>query len=767
VSPQASLRGPAAALKIQIAGVVQGVGFRPFVYRLALAHDLRGWVLNGEDGVVIHAEGATQDLEAFVRGLQAQAPPAAQIVSLDTAWIDGEGFASFEIRASASTAPPTVRISPDLPVCEQCRRELFDSTDRRFAYPYINCTNCGPRYSIVLELPYDRARTTMRDWPLCEPCRREYLDPNDRRFHAQPVACEVCGPTYRLRGPGLVARADEAIAQAAGLLGAGAILAVKGIGGYHLACDAQNERAVAALRERKYRKERPFALMPRDLALARKLIELDAEAERLLASTARPIVLGLARRCLEGVAPDNREYGVVLPYAPLHHLLFAAGAPSVLVMTSANRSSEPIAYLDDDAFASLDGIADAFLAGERPIARRIDDSIARVGPQGPVILRRGRGLAPQAVAEIPSHKPILALGADLKNALTLVVDGVAFGSQHIGDLDQYAVRAAVVAPARDLCAMYEVETNELIVAFDAHPAYYSSEFAKSFAGERFAVQHHRAHIASVLAERGAWDEPVTGFAFDGTGYGDDGTIWGGEVFSGSLRSGLRRVAHLRTAALPGGDAAARFPVQAAAGFLAEAGDGVAFDRPPFEFPERFARARALVASGVRTFATTSMGRLFDTVAALLGFVREQTFEGQAAMWLEHVAREGVAASPYDFPSVGEELDYRPLLRAVIADRLAGRPVAQIARGFHGAVAQAIVASAAGFAARPLVVSGGVFQNSLLVELLHQACGDRLWMNRSVPPNDGGISLGQAALASVAAAGASPSVTARAAQGVAR
>ncbi len=744
-----TLRRAVTAVTIGVGGVVQGVGFRPCVYRLAMAHGVCGWVLNGEDGVRVHAEGDVDDVAGFVDALRAAPPPAAVVASFDVAAVEAGGFVSFEIRESRGDGAPTVRISPDLKLCDECRAELFDSGDRRFGYPYVNCTNCGPRYSIVLGLPYDRVRTTMRDWPLCAECSREYHDPADRRFHAQPVACASCGPHYRLIEGDLAAtRGTEAISRAAGLLACGAIVAVKGIGGYHLACDAFDNVAVATLRERKYRKERPFAVMARDLGVARELIDLSDDAERMLTSVARPIVLARARVEIPGVAPDNRELGVMLPYTPLHELLFAAGAPRSLVMTSANRSSEPIAYLDDDALATLTGIADAFLAGERPIARRIDDSIVRVGPQGPTILRRARGLAPAALATFPRGTPVIALGADLKNAVTLVVDGQAFGGQHAGDLQHFAARQAFGATVRDLCAMYEVDPARAIIAHDAHPQYYSTEFAASLGDQRVAIQHHRAHIASVLAEREAWETPVVGFAFDGTGYGDDGAIWGGEVFAGSLTAGLERVAHLRTVPLPGGDAAARFPVQAAAGFLHALGDRVAFEAKPFAFPERFFAARELIAKGVRTFPTSSMGRLFDAIAAIAGFTREQTFEGQAAMWLEHQAWQSGTVAPYAFGLAAGDFDSAPVVRAAIADRAAGRKSAEIARAFHGAVAAAIIALSDGFRGRPVVVSGGVFQNALLVELLANELGERLWMNHSVPPNDGGISLGQAAIAAI-------------------
>jgi len=741
------------ALDLRIHGVVQGVGFRPFVYRLAKRHALAGWVLNGESGVVVHVEGALAALDAFAHAVVDEAPAAATVASVQTTTGVREGFRDFVIRASDPTADrPTARIAPDMAACDACLRELFDPDDRRYKYPYINCTDCGPRYSIVLALPYDRPNTTMAPWAMCARCAAEYHDPADRRFHAQPVACPACGPTYVLRGDGREElRAAAAIDAAAALLRDGAIVAVKGIGGYHLACDAANAAAVGALRERKYRKERPFAVMARDLATARALIELDGEAEALLASVARPIVLAPARRILNGVAPDNRELGVMLPYAPLHHLLFASGAPGVLVLTSANRSSEPMVFDNDEALASLAGIADAFLTGERRIARRVDDSVARVTAAGPSVLRRARGLAPQAIATIPSTRPILAVGGDLKNAIALVVGGQAFVSQHIGDLDHVPARDAFDETVRDLCAMYGMREDELLVAHDAHPEYASTVYARAMAGEHVAIQHHRAHVASVLAERGAWDLEVVGAAFDGTGYGDDGTIWGGEFFAGSVRGGFTRVAHLRGAPLPGGDAAARFPVQAAAGFLSELSDLPDLGAAPFGFPARYEHARAMIEKNVRVFRTTSMGRLFDTVAALLGFTREITFEGQAAMWLEHLATTAAETAPYDFPLSAGELDHRPLLRAVIDDRARGRDAGVIARAFHTSVVGAIVRVHGELGeGRPLAASGGVFQNRLLVESLHARLGAALWLNHVVPANDGGLCLGQAALAATEA-----------------
>ncbi len=738
----------ASALDLRVRGVVQGVGFRPFVYRLAQRHALTGWVLNGESGVQVHVEGESAELDAFTHELLDEAPPAATIASLETAAAPCVGCTGFAIRESDASDRLTARIAPDMPACNACLTELFDPANRRYRYPYITCTDCGPRYSIIQALPYDRARTTMAGWPMCEDCAREYDDPADRRFHAQPLACPRCGPTYVLQRGGEDLRGTAAIATAAALLRQGAIVAMKGIGGYHLACDAANASAVGALRVRKYRKERPFALMARDLAIARRLVALDGEAQALLSSRARPIVLASALRELDGVAPDNSELGVMLPYAPLHYLLFASGAPDVMVMTSGNRSSEPMAYDDDEACATLSGIADAFLIGERGIARRVDDSVVRVTVLGASVLRRARGLAPQAVTTIPAVQPILAVGTDLKNASALVIDGQAFVGQHVGDLEYLGARQAFETTLRDLCDTYRVDTSTLLVAHDAHPEYVSTLHARSFAPRSVAVQHHRAHIASVVAERGAWDREVVGVAFDGAGYGDDGTLWGGEVFTGSVATGFQRAAHLRTAPLAGGDAAARFPVQAAAGFLAELDGLPDLSRPPFSFPPRYEQARAAIAKDVRTFTTSSMGRLFDTVAALLGFTREMTFEGQAAMWLEHLATRAYGDKGlYELPYRDGELDHRPLLVAIVRDRRGGCDPGRIAHAFHVAIADAVVRAHRTFGCDlPLVASGGVFQNRLLLALLSARLGDALWINRLVPPNDGGICLGQAALA---------------------
>ncbi len=750
------------ARTVRVRGMVQGVGFRPFVFRLARENSLAGWVLNEPHGVDIHLEGDEPALLAFLTNLEQQAPPAARITAVEVAAAEQSGLQDFTIHESQASGPPSVRISPDLPVCEDCLAELFDPANPRYRYPYINCTNCGPRYTVIESLPYDRANTTMQRWPMDALCSTQYSDPLDRRFHAQPIACPACGPQYRLEPA--TDTATPAIEAAAQLLCDGRIVAVKGIGGYHLACDANNGSAVQALRERKFRKERPFAVMVRSIEIARRLADMSCEAEALLTSPARPIVLAPAKVELPGVAPGNSELGLLLPYAPLHHLLFAAGAPDVLVMTSANRSSEPISYEDADARRQLSGIADAFLIGERPIARRVDDSVARAGVFGPMILRRSRGYAPGVAARLPMERPLLAVGADLKNTITLVVDGQAFVSQHIGDLDHYASLQSFARTIRDLVAMYEVSWDKLLVVHDLHPQYASTIHALGLpAHEKLAVQHHRAHIASVLAEKEAWEERVIGVSFDGTGYGDDGSIWGGEFFAGSMTQGFRRVMRLRTAALAGGDAAARYPVQCAAGFLSQIDGLPDLTKPPFHFPRRYRNALQLIDKQIRTFETTSMGRLFDAAAALLGFTREVSFEGQAAMWLEQLARAGAGSDAYPFPISGVTLDFRPLLSAVVHDRLCGRDPAAIARAFQRGVARGLCSAVKtlgeSHGAHTAVLSGGVFQNEMLlhdVKDILEPEGIRIWTNACVPPNDGGISLGQAALAAFEHCGARPS-----------
>lgn len=740
------------ARRLRVRGIVQGVGFRPFIYRLALEHDLKGWVQNDAAGVEAQLEGSLKALEAFLVAIKHQTPPAARIEALKLETVALENFADFTIRQSSTLEPPSTRISPDIAVCDDCLIELFDPQNNRYQYPFINCTNCGPRYSIILELPYDRERTTMRDWKMCKDCEREYRDPRNRRFHAQPIACAKCGPHLELRQTEHILNGDmAAILETVKLLQHGEILAIKGIGGYHLACDARNTQAVQCLRMRKFRKEKPFAVMAANLETARSLIELTPESEVLLTSSARPIVLATAKLELGFVAPDAHELGVMLPYTPVHHLLFAHGAPEVLVMTSANRSNEPIAYLDEDGLQQLSGIADAFLIGQRGIARRVDDSLMRTSG----VLRRARGLTPASVATLPTSEPILTVGADLKNTIALVVNGQVIVSQHIGDLEEVATFSAFEQTVGDLCKMHAIHLEDCLVAHDLHPAYRSTQFALELpARAHVPVQHHQAHIASVLAEQQAFDTRVLGIALDGTGYGSDGAIWGGEFFVGSLVEGFERVAHLENAVLIGGDAAARFPVQAAAGFLV-ALETPDLTLPPFDFPKRYNTALEMVRRNFQTHLTSSAGRLFDTVAALCGFTREITFEGQAAIWLEHLARQAKTVKPYTMHFNGRTLEHKGVLGCINQDRIRGRDVREIALAFHRGLANGLCQAAKvlceNHALETVVLSGGVMQNTLLLEMIRSKLLEHklaVWVNQIVPTNDGGICLGQAAICAV-------------------
>ena len=744
---------------LRVRGLVQGVGFRPFVFTLARRHGLTGWVMNSSDGVDITVEGVSVAIDAFVSDVRGSAPAAARIDGIAIERTVPAGASGFHIRESGRGGPPSTQVAPDLPVCDDCLRELFDPSNRRFRYPYINCAGCGPRFSLTTTLPYDRAGTTMAGWSMCEECRREYHDPANRRLHAQPIACPACGPQFVLTaGAAAALTAHDAVEEAARLLRTGGIVAIKGLGGYHLACDAHDRDAIERLRARKFRKDRAFAVMVKGIPEAAALVHCDRAAESLLASPGRPIVLAVPRRHLPGVAPGHPRLGIMLPYTPLHHLLFASGAPDAVVMTSGNRSNEPIAYDDLDACARLDGIADAFLVGERPIARRVDDSVAQATAFGPAMVRRSRGYAPARVARLDTDEPILAVGGDLKNAVALVVRGDVMVSQHIGDLEHHEARAAFEATIRDLLTLYEVDPSSLTVVHDAHPQYVSSCHALEIpAARRHAVQHHRAHVASVVAERGALNTRVLALAFDGTGFGDDGTIWGGELFAGSAVDGFDRVAHLRPAPLPGGDAAAAYPAQAAAGFLAGLDDMPDLMAPPFMLPARYGQARRLVSSGVRTFTTSSAGRLFDVAAALLGFTRETTFEAQAATWLEQQAESASRSAPVPFEFRDGIIDWRPALRAIVSLRLAGEAVSAIAHGFHRGFAEVSAGAASSLAVRhgaaAIVLTGGVFHNATLVGLMEERLRGRampVWTNGAVPPGDGGLSLGQAALASVRA-----------------
>jgi len=780
-------------VNLRVRGVVQGVGFRPFVYRIGNGHGLAGWVKNDGEGVLVEATGTAPQLDAFARALVEEAPFAADVETVtevtrrtasDEAHaayleaVDAPADApAFTIRASGERGHPTTLISPDLPICPDCLRELFDPNDRRHHYPFINCTNCGPRWSIIEDLPYDRPFTTMKDFPLCEACAAEYHDPLDRRFHAQPVACAACGPKVHWRDAHgtVLAEGEAAIRACADALTEGHVVAVKGLGGYHLACDARNDTAVTLLRERKARRDKPFALMARDLAIVDDVVLLSDAGRALLTSTPTPIVLAPRKTDAlpTGLAPESRDYGVMLPYTPVQHLLFDAGAPPLLVMTSANRAGEPIAYRDEEALERLGGdapMADFFLTGERPIARRVDDSVAAVLSGEPVVFRRARGYAPAPVAQHDAwREPLLAVGAGLKNTVLLATDGYAFGSQHLGDLDDFDALLAFHEAVADLLSMWDVNPHEAWIAHDLHPDYPSTRHALDLGGHTVAIQHHEAHVASVAAERGAWETRLLGFAFDGTGLGHDRTVWGGEVFHGSILEGFTRVGHLAPVPLPGGDAAARTPAQAAVGFLQECDADLW--KPRLD-EKRTWMAERMITADVNTPRTSSMGRLFDTVSALCGFEGTMSFEGQAAMALEALAWQGEDAPPFgpdgllDHDASRRLLDegyplrsrdgvwqVSSMLQVLLEDLAAGRPATVVAVRFHAGLARAVRMAAQEASSRvafdAVALSGGVWHNRLLHELTVRDLRDAgfdVWWNQKVPLGDGGIALGQAALA---------------------
>jgi len=740
---------------IRIEGIVQGVGFRPFVYQAAQRLGLAGWVRNDSRGVTIEAEGEAAQLTAFLRVLRQEHPPLAAISRFEVAELPLQHAPGFAIRHSEDEAVKTAQISPDTYVCPDCLAELFDPLDRRYRYPFINCTNCGPRYTIVTGIPYDRPNTTMADFPLCPACRAEYEDPASRRFHAQPNACPVCGPQLNLVDGAGEPLPGEPLAGAVAALRAGQVVAIKGLGGFHLAVDACNDAAVAALRRRKARDEKPFALMVADLDRVAGLARCDDQEARLLTGVERPIVL-LEQRPDHGlsplVAPRNRYFGVMLPYTPLHHLLLAEFA--ALVMTSGNLSDEPIAFTDNDARERLAGIADCFLVHDRAIHIRADDSIARVMAGQALLLRRSRGFVPRAV-RLPASQPVvLAVGAELKNTFCLTQDDRAYLSQHIGDLKNAEVLDALASGVRHFAALLELQPR--IVAHDLHPDYLSTRFAESLGdAERVAVQHHHAHLASCLAEHGC-DGPAIGVIFDGIGYGDDGTVWGGEFLVGDF-AGYRRLGHLAQVRMPGGDAATREPLRMALSWLVAS---YGAELPPLELLQRIPEAelrlyRQMLARGLNSPLTSSCGRLFDAVAALVGVRERVSYEGQAALELEMLSEPVAEAYPV---AVSErdgmlQLDPRPLLRALVADLQGAVPAAVIGGRFHRGLAEGALAVCRTLRQREgldrVVLSGGVFQNRLLTETLSALlAADRFEVLRHslVPPNDGGLALGQAVVA---------------------
>jgi hydrogenase maturation protein HypF len=817
--------GPASQrtrLKLTVRGAVQGVGFRPFVFRLATELGLAGWVNNSPQGVFIEAEGPRAELEKFLLRLETEKPPRSFIQSLEASWLDATGYTAFEIRPSETGGNKTALVLPDIATCPDCLREIFDPKNRRHRYPFTNCTNCGPRFSIIESLPYDRANTSMKKFTMCPQCQDEYNEPHSRRFHAQPNACAVCGPRLELwEGSRVCENAESprshecgygALLAAAQAIREGKIVAVKGLGGFHLMVNARNDKTVQLLRERKQREEKPFALMFPSLENIKSECEVSPLEERLLRSPEAPIVLlrrihlitptdekpqrmktsklksvGTFHPLADSVAPGNPYLGVMLPYTPLHHLLMAElGFP--VVATSGNLSDEPICTDEREALQRLGGIADVFLVHNRPIVRHVDDSIVRVMLDRELVLRRARGYAPLPITLNPqpstlNPQPILAVGAHLKNAVALSVGNQVFISQHIGDLETEQAHSAFRRVIADFEKLYEAKPQ--IIAADLHPDYLSTKFAlerrpparhesENASDQRavpeagapivMQVQHHIAHVLSCMAENEI-APPVLGVSWDGTGYGLDGTIWGGE-FLLVTDENIERIAHLRPFRLPGGDKAVKEPRRTALGLLHEiSGDKVFEQKVRREGTLDGSRAgcaplaafssaelgtlRTMLAKKLNSPVTTSMGRLFDAVASLINLRQQIRFEGQAAMELEF-ALDGIETEDhYNLSLVtrhpSPELDWSPMIAAILVDVQQGVSVGIISAKFHNALVESIVAVAKRAGQNRVVLSGGCFQNRYLTERAVrrlQAEGFRPYWHQRVPPNDGGIALGQ-------------------------
>jgi hydrogenase maturation protein HypF len=750
-------------LAIEVRGVIQGVGFRPFVFNLAKSAGLTGWVLNEADAVRIEAQGPADSLEAFRTRLREDHPPPARIDSIDVNQIECEpdDGGLFLIRDSLREGDPRPTIPADLATCAECLEEIRSAPERRYGYAFTNCTNCGPRWSIIEELPYDRPRTSMAKFGMCADCQAEYADPTDRRFHAQPIACPECGPRLKLldRSGRQVCDRERALELAAGEVKAGKILALKGLGGFQLVVDATNADAVALLRERKRRPDKPFAVMLSLLEEARRRCHVSAEEAEALVSHQAPIVLLRRRResapvtdetvedIAPGVAPGNPYLGVMLPYTPLHHLFMAAvGRP--IVCTSGNLAEEPMAIHTDDAVERLSVIADLFLVHDRPIVRPVDDSVARVGPGGLQVFRRARGFAPTPIDLGFTGPTVLAVGGHLKNTVALSLGSQAVMSPHVGDLDIILGVEVHRRAVRDLVDFFRARPE--VVACDMHPDYASTRHAERLATEwnvpLVRVQHHHAHVAACRAENGI-EGPLLGFSFDGTGYGPDGTVWGGEVLQCDGAEFIR-VGHLRTFSLPGGDRAVREPRRSALGVLFELFGNEAADhaRAWFE-PHELNSFMTLLDRSIRCPRTSSLGRLFDAVACLCGLGTTISFEGQAAMALEYAAdwQEKDAYPMTLSDTIPAVADWEPMVGAILEDRRSGVPTGRISARFHNALADWAVAAARRVDCRQVALSGGCFQNGLLFDRVQTRlleAGFTVYTHRMVPPGDGGIALGQ-------------------------
>ncbi|MDD2922566.1 MAG: carbamoyltransferase HypF [Anaerolineales bacterium] len=767
--------------RIHITGIVQGVGFRPFVYNLAARFDLKGWVSNTSAGVDIEVQGQKSKVESFVQSLTTEAPPLAKIDSITAQDVifDVE-YPTFDIRPSTAIADAFQPISPDIALCADCEREMFDPNDRRYLYPFINCTNCGPRFTIIKDLPYDRPATTMADFPMCDSCRAEYENPLDRRFHAQPIACPDCGPFAQLRnssnGLSTVSNIElhlSAVLKARQLLSDGKIIAVKGLGGFHLACDASNEKAVGELRKRKGRAGKPFALMFADIESVQRFCEVNEAERALLSGHEKPIVLLNVKaneKIAKSVAPKMDTLGVMLPYTPLHHLLLNQtdptlvkhSAPSILVMTSGNFSEEPIAIDNEDALERLSPLADAFLIHNRDIHIRCDDSVVRVESHQAtfdlrpsiIYLRRSRAYAPYPVNLPFDTAPTLAVGGELKNTFCLTRERYAFLSQHVGDMENVEIYESFEQNVEHLSRLFRVQPE--IIAYDLHPNYFTTAYAQRATPHvpHIAVQHHHAHIASCMADNQLDDRKLIGLAFDGTGYGSDGAIWGGEILVASYAD-FERVAHLEYLPLPGGDSATRNPWKIAVGYAEALGLDVS-DLPFMESVD--AQSVDVVRKQVRRKLnapqTSSMGRLFDAVAALIGVRNQVTYEAQAAIEMEILSRKFVrAAKPYPYQIENENIRVGEMIQKIIEDVKSNQETGLIAARFHQTISEIAVNVSKSVREKTKIneaaLSGGVWQNQTLLTLTRENLLREnfvVYTHQQTPANDGGLALGQAVVA---------------------
>ncbi|PKN87544.1 MAG: carbamoyltransferase HypF [Chloroflexi bacterium HGW-Chloroflexi-8] len=749
-------------VKVKIRGVVQGVGFRPFIYHIATHYDLKGWVLNSSNGVEILVTGNPNSVKSFLDEIKQNPPTLARIDSIETNQEIYQEFRSFEIRMSESKEGEFIPVSPDICTCDDCLQELINPADRRYRYPFINCTNCGPRFTIIQNIPYDRPLTTMSEFEMCEDCKKEYEDPENRRFHAQPIACPKCGPhiSYFIQNT-KVAENDEALRLARKSIIKGEILAIKGLGGYHLACNATDHEAVRKLRNRKKRSDKPFALMAYSLEQVSRYCEISVDEKNLLESIERPIVLLDRKYNSElalDVAPGQRSLGIMLPYTPLHYLLLEpeTGFPDLLVMTSGNMSEEPIAYQDDDAEIRLNSIADSYLIHNRQIQMRVDDSVTRIINDTPFILRRSRGYAPNSFPFPYSNPSILATGAELKNTFCLTRDNLAFLSHHIGDLENLETYNAFEESITHFEKLFRIDPK--IIACDLHPNYLATRYGIARAEKEnkklLLIQHHHAHLAACIAEnRPKLESPIIGLCFDGTGLGTDHAIWGGEVLIGKLSQYIRRF-HLKYVPLPGGDVTIRIPARMALTHLWA--NNIEWD--PSFLPaqdlcvEEKNVLRTQLTKGINSPPTSSMGRLFDAIASFIGVRQRVNYEGQAAIEMESMVDFSIQ-DYYSFNLANDLIDAEPLWNQIVRDFLANASPTVMASKFHNSVSQLcldicqVIKKESGITT--VALSGGVWQNKVLIKktisLLQQNHFEVLWHSK-IPTNDGGIAFGQACIA---------------------